>query len=171
MRNCIALTLVELIVTVTIISVLAALTMASMQTVRRPQQTVENVTNMIQSALNQANVGSLTINGSQTVCSLTTDTNPGPNAGFGICNDTNAVWTNINGASLPPGITLTVSGAVNNTITYILGLLPTSSLVVGNSNVNINIRFTERASCFNNVIIWPNGVVDVTVNATLANCS
>lgn len=161
MKNCTALTLVELIVTVTIISVLAALTMASMKTVRRPQQTVENVTNMIQSALNQANVGSLAANGSQTVCSLTTD----PITGFGICDVTSSLWRNINGASFPPGITVTVSGAVNNKITYTLGLLSAAN------NVNINITFTERTSCSNNVIVWPNGVVDVMVNATLANCS
>lgn len=165
MKNCTALTLVELIVTVTIISVLAALTMASMKTVRRPQQTVENVTNMIQSALNQANVGSLAANGSQTVCSLRTDLI----TGFGICDVTSSLWRNINGASFPPGVTVAVSGAVNNTITYTLGLLPATALSA--NNVNINITFTERTSCFNNVIVWPNGVVDVTINATLANCS
>lgn len=166
-----ALTLIELIVTVTIVSIIAGITMASMKTVNRPQQLVENATNLVYTALTQANVNSLTMVSTSTVassnakdvCSLTYDAV----SRYAICG-TQATWTNVNGNKLPNQVVVSIAGATNNKVTYVLGLLPTDSL--SSNNIIITIALATKASCFNTITIWPNGVLDVNTQATIANC-
>lgn len=162
-NNSRALTLIELIVTVTILSIIAGISMASMKTVNRPQQLVENATNIVYNALTQANVNSLTTSSSQNICSLQYDAV----SKYAIC-DSQATWANINGSKLPSGVSVSVSGATNNTVTYLLGLLPPASLTL--SKVLITISLAVKASCNNTITIWPNGVIDMTNNATITNC-
>ena len=169
-----ALTLIELIVTVTIVSIIAGITMASMKTVNRPQQLVENATNLVYNALTQANVNSLTTVSTSTattsnakdVCSLTYD----PVSKYAIC-DTQTTWTNVNGNKLPNQVVDSISGATNNKVTYVLGLLPTGPTgSLTSNNIIITIALATKASCFNTITIWPNGVLDVNTQATIANC-
>lgn len=166
-NNSRALTLIELIVTVTIISIIAGITMASMKTVNRPQQLIENATNIVYNALNQANVSSLTTtvtaSNSKEVCSLKYDAV----SKYAIC-DTQSIWTNVNGNKLPNQVVVSISGATNNKVTYVLGLLPKDSL--SSNNIIIRIALATKASCFNTITIWPNGVLDIFTQATIANC-
>lgn len=168
-NNSRALTLIELIVTVTIISILAGVTIASMKTVNRPQQLVENVTNTMQNALNQANVNSLTTASASNlqvqVCSLRYNAG----SGFAEC-DNRPSWDNINGNKLPSGVSVSVTGAASNQITYASGLLPPASISPPATNITITISFANKVSCFNTITIWPNGVLDMANHATIDNC-
>jgi len=168
-----ALTLIELIVTVTIVSIIAGITMTSMKTVNRPQQLVENATNLVYNALTQANVNSLTMVSTSTVassnakdvCSLKYDAV----SRYAIC-DTQPSWINVNGNKLPNQVVVSISGATNNKVTYVLGLLPTDAISFSSNNIIIRIALATKASCFNTITIWPNGVLDVSTQATIANC-
>lgn len=158
-------TLLELLITLAIVAVLAAITIANMKSVKKPLDLVDNATNVIENILNQANSKSIVTNTPQEVCNLSAG-----NAGsYAVCSNT-TTWENVNGNTFSNVIiqaNLGTSGAsLNNKIIYTQGLIM--------EKIILTIQYIENGiasnTCFNRIIIWPNGVVDVENQATQATC-
>ncbi len=172
-------TLIELLVTVSITAVLAGLTIASMKTIRRPQDLVDNATDIIENLLNQANANSVNTDSDQLVCSLiagsgstlaqcpTTTTTPTISTSCPIPTNTTActaacTWGNVNGSTFQR---VTICVGPSNVITYSKGLMPRDA----SNNVNkytITITSQDSTTCYNTITVWPNGVLDVTNNCS-----
>ena len=64
------LTIIELLVTVALIAIMAALSISSLKRIRRPQELVDTATMVIENLLNQANSDSVTTNTTKYICNL-----------------------------------------------------------------------------------------------------
>lgn len=163
-------TLVEVIVTVTIVALLTGLTIASMKTIKRPQELVDNATDVVENILNQANTSSITSNKPQDVCSLNKSSTTN---NFATCNPDVSDWDNVNGSKFPK-IKIKIERGTpkdkrppddvipENIITYSLGLAPDS--------YKITISSIEKAACYNVINVWPNGVIDTNVLTADIGC-
>jgi len=161
------LTIIELLVTVALIAIMAALSISSLKRIRRPQELVDTATMVIENLLNQANSNSVTTNTTQYICSLPPNTGSGTScpanstytATSSTYSSTPSTWSNVNGNIFLPQVNIT---GPTGTITYTQGLVATQATLI--------ITSTSNTACYNSIIIWPNGVLDVSTNTLSAGC-
>jgi Tfp pilus assembly protein FimT len=157
------LTIIELLVTVALIAIMAALSISSLKRIRRPQELVDTATMVIENLLNQANSDSVTTNTTKYICNLSQNIGSGASCPATAANSTYPAcpytWNNVNGNIFLPQVNITGS---TDTITYTQGLVATLA--------KLTITSTSNTACYNSIIIWPNGVLDVSTNTLSAGC-
>ncbi len=170
------LTLIELMVTVSIVVILAGVSIANMNKLRRPKDLVDEATSIIVNTLNQANATAMSTGTTQLVCNLTAG------ATSAVCPVTSpSTWTNINGSifNLKVQVTITSSVTPLSSIVYCSngGLYPiacpplppaTPSSPFPSFPAAFVITATtptdDSVLCFNQINLWPNGVINVVKN-------
>lgn len=177
----IGLTLIELIVTLSIVAIIAWLNIKNLRSQGNAKSLVDNATDIIVAQLNQANaksnysstVGSgAAIQDTAEVCHISS----GSGGDKASCNDRQVSWGNVNGIKFNEKVTVTIVHTASNkkyTVVYKNGSID-PNLTSGVSSaaavfvITIKARFKDK-SCNsetdtfarNSVYIWHNGVIDV----------
>lgn len=172
-----ALTLIEMIITITIMGVMFGLAMVNFSTLNSPKELVDEASNVIIQTCNQFIAESLNVDNEQVLCSIVAGT--GSNrAGCG----SSSVWNNINNNKFNSKITVTVQGSSASggiaQIIYQNGLIskikyttsPTQDVFINNDNemniinpITFKVEF-NTSNCFNNVKLWPSNVMAIEKN-------
>ncbi len=164
-KKLLGVTLIELIVTMAIVVILAGVSIANMRGSRRSKNLVDDTTDLIVTALNQANATSIasgTTNPAK-VCHIIAGT--GNNRADCDPDLTRTTWQNVNGVKFNARVTVNITGGP--VITYTNGLITSGSS--NDAAFTITVTATDSdTSCTNTSIpsntikLWQNGVVDVT---------
>lgn len=163
------LTLIELIITVSIIVILAGVSVANMNSARRTKPIVDDTTDLIINQLNQANALSISTSGTNTkkVCHLLA----GTGSNLADCDPTKTTWSNVNGLNFNAKSIVTISSnpTGTNVITYTNGLINFGTSTSAAFVITVAAT-TKDDSCttatgkipINTINIWQNGVIDVS---------
>ena len=161
-KKLLGVTLIELIVTMAIVVILAGVSIANMRGSRRSKNLVDNTTDLIVTALNQANATSIASNPA-TVCHIKAGT--GNDRARCDPDLTRITWENVNGVKFNARITVNITGGP--VITYTNGLITSGSSNDAAFTITVTATDSDN-SCTNTSIpsntikLWQNGVVDVT---------
>ena len=163
-KKLLGLTLIELMITISLVVILAGVSIANMNKMRRPKDLVDETTDTIVNTLNQANAVSTSTGGSQFVCEITDGA--GANGRAGCTSPIQPTWKNVNGAAFNTKVVVTIKMKDTTpptlNITYQSGLVsgipPTSAFIITvKSKVDI-------PPCSNTITLWPNSVIEVDKN-------
>jgi prepilin-type N-terminal cleavage/methylation domain-containing protein len=151
------LTLIEVMVTITVIVILTAASMANMGRLRRPKTLVDEATDLIVNILNQANSESITTNTAIEVCQLDRGTD-----GRGTCNTSATQWENINGNTFSQRVRVNVDPG--QIIAYDNGLVTLNN--INSAAFTITVQATEQDTIcgdrpLNTISLWSNGVLEI----------
>ena len=153
MKKLLGLTLIEMIITMSIVVILAGVTLGNMNKLRRPKDLVNEVTDTIVNTLNQANATSIATGTLQKVCTIKT----GTGTSRADCDPTVSPWFNVNGSEFNKKVTVTIVPA---TI-----IIYTQGLVTSNPSIyTITITSSTDSTCNNVITLWPNSVVEIVRN-------
>lgn len=163
-KKLLGVTLIELIVTMAIVVILAGVSIANMRGSRRSKNLVDDTTDLIVTALNQANATSIASSTTNaTVCHIIAGT--GNNRADCDPDLTRNTWQNVNGVKFNARVTVTIVGGP--VITYTNGLITSGSSNDAAFTITVTAKDSDT-SCTNTSIpsntikLWQNGVVDVT---------
>jgi len=156
MKKLLGLTLIEMIITMSIVVILAGVTLGNMNKLRRPKDLVNEVTDTIVNTLNQANATSIATGATQDVCTLVKGTGTGT-SGRAACDDTAGSWKNVNGSEFNQKVTVTILPAKK--IIYKQGLIDNNTSIY-----TITVTSNTDATYNNVITVWPNSVVEIVRN-------
>lgn len=163
------LTLIELIITVSIVVILAGVSVANMNSTRRTKPIVDDTTDLIINQLNQANSLSISTSGTNTrkVCHILA----GTGSNLADCDPTKTTWSNVNGLNFNAKSIVTIDSTPpgTNIITYTNGLILNFGTSTTAAFVITVAATAPDRSCttatgqipINTINIWQNGVIDV----------
>ena len=168
-KKLLGLTLIELMITISLVVILAGVSIANMNKMRRPKDLVDEATDTIVNTLNQANAVSASKSDQQTsepqfVCEITAGA--GANGRAGCTSPIQPTWKNVNGAAFNTKVVVTIKMKDTTpptlNITYqnglVSGIPPTSAFII---TVKSKV---DSPPCSNTITLWPNSVIEVDKN-------